>query len=97
MPPLLAVIVAVSPAEPPGTDTAGVLSLVASSVLDEPVSDAARRSGVEGAAGGVVSTVRLSGAVVEPVLPAASVTDAEIDHVPSAIIGRSHDVADPTV
>jgi hypothetical protein len=57
-----AVTVTVKPLATPGTRIAGVASLVMSSEFDEPVSDAAKRFGNAGAAGGVASIV--SGKVV---------------------------------
>ena len=53
--PLVAVIVTVSPVEPPEADIVGVVSVVLLSVFEEPVSDPLARSGVEGAEGAVVS------------------------------------------
>jgi hypothetical protein len=95
--PFVAVNVTVSPAEPPATESAGVVSDVASSVDDVPVSDAATRSTAPGAAGAEESTTRPAGLVVAPVFPAASTTEADNDHVPSVRAGRSHDAAVPTV
>ena len=95
--PFVAVNVAVSPAVPPGTETAGVVSDVASSVDEVPVSEAGRRSAAPGAAGAVASTARLVVPVVAPVFPAASVTDADRVHVPSVNAGRSQAVEEPTV
>ena len=95
--PFVAVTVAVSPAFPPASETAGVVSFVASSVSDVPVSDDTSRSGAPGADGAVVSRVRLRAVVAVPALPAGSVTDAEMDHVPSAIRGRSQEESVPTV
>ncbi len=51
----------------------GVVSLVMLSVLEEPVSLPASRSGVDGAAGAVVSTVRAKLLEAALWLPAASV------------------------
>src|SRR5215472_18508508 len=51
----------------------GVVTLVMLSVLAAPESDAAIRSGVVGAAGAVVSTVKISAALGWLTLPAASV------------------------
>lgn len=48
VPPLTADIVTMSPVCTPDTPTAGVVSDVLSSVAEEPVSDAASRSGIEG-------------------------------------------------
>ena len=52
---------------------AGVVLLVTLSVLEEPLSVAAVRSGAEGAPGAVVSMVILNALEVTLVLPAASV------------------------
>ncbi len=54
----------------------GVVSLVLSSVLEEPVSLPAARSGVPGAAGAAVSTVTDSPPLATEVLPPASVAVA---------------------
>ena len=54
----------------------GVLSLLRLSLLELPLSDAALKSGLDGAAGGVASMVRLSAGDAEDVLPAASVAFA---------------------
>lgn len=54
--PSVALIVAVSPLDPPITAIVGVVSFVRLSVLDDPVSESAIRSEV-GAAGAVLSTV----------------------------------------
>jgi hypothetical protein len=48
VPPLTADIVTMSPVDTPDTPTAGVVSDVLLSVVEEPVSDAASRSGIEG-------------------------------------------------
>ena len=48
VPPLAADIVTMSPVDTPDTPTAGVVSDVLLSVVEEPVSDAASRSGIEG-------------------------------------------------
>ena len=93
--PFVADIVTWSPTDRPGTDTAGVVSLVRLSVEEGPVSDAASTSGVPGA-GDVVSTVRDTAGRAGVLFPAASVTEPERVHVPSVSAGRSHDVADPT-
>jgi len=88
----------VSPTAPPGNDTVGVVSFVASSELDVPESDDEARSGAaDGADGGVVSTASDSDEEVDPAFPAASTIAAEIDHVPSARVGRSQESATPTV
>ena len=57
--PFTAVIVTMSPACTPETPTAGVSSDVVLSVDDDPVSDAASRSGIEGLLGAVVSMTML--------------------------------------
>ena len=48
VPPLTADIVTMSPVCTPDTPTAGVVSDVLLSVVEEPVSDAESRSGIEG-------------------------------------------------
>jgi hypothetical protein len=93
---LAAVIVTVSPATPPTALTVGMLSLVMSSVDDEPKSDGVARSRPLGALDDVES-IAISKLCVVPVLPARSTTDAEISHVPSASAPRSHPVEAPTV
>ena len=94
--PFVAVMVMMSPAEPPLEETLGVVSFVRLSVADEPESETADRSGVPGADGAVESTV--SGSAVPAVdwLPAGSVTFAVTDQLPAESAGRSHDVAEPT-
>ena len=62
----------------------GVLSLVTSSVEDDPLSDEAKRSGVDGADGVPVSIVMLKPLLAALVLPAASVAFAVMLKVPSA-------------
>jgi hypothetical protein len=94
--PLVAEIVIVSPLVPPLALKVGVVSLVLLSELDAPVSDAANKSTPDGADGAVVST-EISRDCVVPVLPAASVTDAEIVHVPSDSAPRVQLVFAPTV
>jgi len=54
--PCTAVIVTVSPVCTPETPTAGVVTDVVLSVEDEPLSDAASRSGSDGRLGVAVST-----------------------------------------
>jgi hypothetical protein len=93
--PFVAVTVAVSPVEPPGTENAGVVSFVRLSVDDEPESDAASRSGAAGADGAEVSTDNDSGEPAADVLPAGSVTFAVTDQLPAVSAGRSQDEADP--
>ena len=60
--PFTALIVTMSPVCTPETPMSGVVSDVVLSVDDEPVSDAASRSGSEGLLGVVVSMTMLSGA-----------------------------------
>ena len=60
--PLVAVIVTVSPVCAPETPMSGVVSDVVLSVDDDPVSDAASRSGSEGLLGVVVSMTMLRAA-----------------------------------
>ena len=64
--------------------TVGVVTLVRLSVLDEPVSLAAARSGVEGAAGAVASMVTLRDEEATLWLPAASVAATVASIVGSA-------------
>ncbi len=87
-------IVTVSPSATPSAETAGVLSFVRLSVDDEPVSDDATKSGVPA----FVAVSMLSGSGVDAgeVLPARSVCVAATLHVPSASVGRSHDVSGRT-
>lgn len=77
--PFVAVTIAVSPVEPPDTEKAGVVSEVMSSVADVPESDADARSGVDGAEGGVESTVTEGPLDAEPgpTVPVDDVTDPE--------------------
>ena len=91
--PFEAVNVIVSPFDPPEPVIVGVVSEVISSVDDVPVSDAAARSGAPGAAGAEVSTVIGSADPADDWFPAASVTLAVTDHVPSVRVVRSHDDA----
>ena len=63
-----------APASAPEPVTVGAVTLVMLSVLDAPLSDAAAKSGADGAFGAVVSTVTLSDADVALVLPAMSVS-----------------------
>ena len=60
--PCTAVIVTVSPACTPETPTVGVVTDVVLSVDDEPLSDAASRSGSDGRLGAVVSMTTVKGA-----------------------------------
>ena len=59
--PCTAVIVTVSPVCTPETPTAGVVIDVVLSVDDEPLSDAASRSGSDGRLGAVVSMTMVKG------------------------------------
>ena len=61
----------------------GVLIRVMLSVVEEPLSLAAVRSGAPGTAGGVVSIVIVSADEVAPVLPATSVARAEMLWAPA--------------
>ena len=90
--PLVAVIVMVSPVEPPDADMVGVLSLVALSVDEVPRSDAVARSTPVGAVGEVVSTVIDNGELVVDALPAGSVMTEVTDHVPAVTPDMAHDV-----
>ena len=85
-----AVMATSSPSTAPGSETAGVVSLVMLSVFDVPVSDAGSRSGAE-AVGGVVSMLRSSAGDTAEVLPAASVIVPVSFQAPSDIVGRSHE------
>ena len=60
--PFTALIVTMSPVCTPETPMSGVVSDVVLSVDDDPVSDAASRSGSEGLLGAVVSITILRGA-----------------------------------
>ena len=60
--PCTAVIVTVSPACTPETPTAGVVTDVVLSTDDEPLSDAASRSGSDGRLGAAVSMTMVKGA-----------------------------------
>src|SRR5882672_5475832 len=60
----------------------GVVALVMLSLFEEPESEAALKSGVEGAAGAEVSMVTESAAEAVPTLPAASVAVAVMLCVP---------------
>ena len=90
--PFVAVNNTVSPVVVPASARVGVVSDVTSSADDEPVSEAAARSGATGADGAVVSMTRLRAAPADDVFPAASVRVAVTDHVPSERVPRSHDV-----
>ena len=88
--PLVAVMVAVSPVEPPVVENVGVVSLVTLSVSDEPVSDAAVRSGAVGA-DGAAAMVRAVDDPADEVLPARSVSVPETVQEPGVSVGRSQD------
>ncbi len=87
----------VSPFDPPGNANDGVVSFVRLSESDFPVSELGRRSGLEGVAGADPSIVRDSVPDAGPLLPAASVTDADTVQVPSVKVGSEQLVAEPTV
>lgn len=95
MAPLVAVNSTVSPAAAPGSDMAGVVSEVTLSVSEDPVSDAAARSGADGADGADVSMLRGVEGPADEMLPAWSVSVPDTDHVPSVRVGRSHEVPVP--
>jgi hypothetical protein len=95
VPPLLAVMVTTSPVLPPLADMVGVVSVVLLSVLELPVSDAASRSGSEGALGAVVSRVIVMDVPALDWLPAGSVSRPVTFHVPGVSVGSVHDVAAP--
>ena len=67
---MVAVIVTMSPVDPPVADIVGVASEVRLSVAEVPRSDVAARSGVDGADDAVVSMVRESAAPEAETLPA---------------------------
>ena len=94
--PFVAVMVTRSPVAPPETDNEGVVSLVMLSVLEAPLSDAANRSGTDGAAGAVTSTTSDNGPCVAPTFPARSMIDAVTDQVPSLSVGKSQEAETPT-
>jgi hypothetical protein len=85
----LAVNFTVSPLTTVPADTAGVLSVVRSSEDDDPVSDDDNRSGADGVAEGVVSTVIVRPPVGPAVLPAVSTADVVIAQSPSASVPKS--------
>lgn len=91
LPALLAVIVIVSPSVAPTADTVGVVSFVTLSVDDEPLSDAATKSGVPAVVD--VSTANGNGVDAFDTFPARSVCLAETLHSPSASVPRSQDDA----
>ena len=71
--PFVAVMVTVSPDVPPAAEIVGVVSVVMSSLDDVPVSDAAERSGADGADGAVVSMEIAIGPEAGETFPAGSV------------------------
>jgi hypothetical protein len=87
--PCTAVIVTVSPACSPETPTAGVVTDVVLSVDDEPLSDAASRSGSNGRLGEVVSMTTVRGAEAPDALFWLSTRLDVSVQVPSVIGGRS--------
>ena len=95
--PLVALIVTVLPLLPPLPVNVGVVSLVMLSVSDEPVSDAAARSGAVLGADGGVEMVRGSEEEALEVLPAGSVSVPVTVQEPGVSVGRSQEVADPMV
>lgn len=94
LPALLAVIVTVLPSGTDPADIAGVLSLVRLSVADVPRSDADRRSGADGADGGVVSREIVRPPVGPAVFPAGSVAEEVIAQSPGASVPKSQLVTD---
>ena len=93
--PFVAVTVAVSPVEPPGTENVGDVSEVMLSLFDVPVSDPDARSGAPGAEAAVESTLNGRPELAADWLPAGSVRRDVNVHEPSVRAGRSHDVAEP--
>jgi hypothetical protein len=93
--PLLAETVTTSPVVALGIVISGVVSFVMLSEFDRPVSEVATRSGVERL--GVDVEILTARDCVVPVLPAASVTVAEMFHVPSESVASVQLLADPTV
>ena len=82
-----AVMVITSPLDCPGREIVGVVSLVMSSVADEPVSDAATKSGVSPE--GTVESIDNGNAVdAVDLLPAGSVSVALTFQVPSVRVGN---------
>lgn len=66
------------------------------SVEDVPRSETVARSGAVGALGAVVSSTSDIDVPLGEIFPAASVSVAVTDQVPSDRVGKSHDVAGPT-
>lgn len=89
VPPCTAAIVTISPTCTPETPTAGVVTDVVLSVDDEPLSDAASRSGSDGRLGAAVSMTKVKGADAPDALFRLSTRLEVMDHVPSTIVGRS--------
>ena len=80
-------MVITSPLDCPGREMVGVVSLVMSSVADEPVSDAATKSGVSPE--GTVESIDNGNAVdAVDMLPAVSVSVALTFQVPSVRVGN---------
>ena len=80
-------MVITSPLDCPGREMVGVVSLVMSSVADEPVSDAATKSGVSPE--GTVESIDNGNAVdAVDLLPAGSVSVALTFQVPSVRVGN---------
>jgi hypothetical protein len=88
-------MVMTSPADCPVNVIVGVLSLVMSSVEDEPESDAARRSGANDC-GPVASIVNGRALDTRDVFPAGSVRVAVTFQAPSIRDGNVQFVAEPT-
>ncbi len=87
----------VSPFDPPGNANDGVTSFVLLSESELPVSELGNRSGLAGAVEADESIDKDNVPDAGPLLPAASVTDADTVHVPSVKVGREQLVAEPTV
>ena len=96
-PPFVAEIVTVSPFVPDGNVNDGVVSFVRLSESDFPVSELGSKSALDGVAGAAPSIVIESDPDAGPVLPAASVMEAETVHVPSDNVGREQPAVTPTV
>jgi hypothetical protein len=93
--PLVALMVAISPDDPPEVLSVGVLSLVTLSVSDAPVSDEASRSGANGTSGAVGSITRLVVSLGMERLPEGSVSVPVTLHDPGVNDESVHDVAEP--
>lgn len=94
--PLVADTVTTSPVTAPGMEISGVVSFVMLSEVERPVSDEGRRSGA-GRDGEVVAIVIGSDGDGVEIFPSASVSVAEVSHVPSLSVGRVQLLTDPTV